>query len=180
MFLTRDDRKMSIIGGLLLVGLILAAGIAVYGVIFSQTESILGRSLEVALQGKARLFESQIDEGLADTRAVVTRPFLIQALQQLNAQPGSASTMRDMKRNVDSLQLAGFTAAAVYDMRGNEVMPVGRFSPNQVTLLSLHARRPDSFLVWDEGQFILRVSKDVLDQGGRRIGSITTEKICRS
>jgi PAS domain S-box-containing protein len=74
------------------------------------------------------------------------------------------------------LPLAGFTAAAVYDMRGNEVMQVGRFSPNQVTLLSLHARRPDSFLVWDEGQFILRVSKDVLDLGGRRIGSITTEK----
>ncbi|MCX7185471.1 MAG: diguanylate cyclase, partial [Nitrosospira sp.] len=174
MFLTRDDHKIGIAGGLLLAGLTLTAGIAVYGVMRPQIEATLGRGLEVALQGKARLFESQIDEGLAATRAVVTRPFLIQALQQINAQPGNASAMHDMKRNVDSLPQAGFTAASVYDMRGKELVQVGRFSRNEVPLLPLH-KHSGSSLAWD-GQFILRVSKDVLDQDGRRIGSVTTEK----
>ncbi|MEK6708531.1 MAG: PAS domain S-box protein, partial [Pseudomonadota bacterium] len=171
--MTRDDRKISIIGGLLLTGLALAAGIAVYGVMQRQTESTLGRGLEVALQGKARLFESQIEQGLADTQAVVTRPFLIQSMQRLNAQPGNASALRDLQRNVDSLPLADFTAASVYDMHGNELAQVGRFSRNQAAL-SLNSRNP-MFLLWD-GQFSLRVSQDVLDQDGRRIGSVTTEK----
>jgi len=70
LLLIRDDRKISIIGGLLLVGLTLVTGIAVYGVMRQQIESTLGRGLDVALQGKARLFESQIEEGLADTRAL--------------------------------------------------------------------------------------------------------------
>ena len=174
MFLTRDDRKISIAGGLLLTGLTLAAGIAVYSVMQRQIESTLGRGLEVVLQGKGNLLESKIEHGLSATREVATRPFLIQSLQQINAQPGSASALHDLQRNVDSLLLLGFSAAAVYDMRGNKIAQVGRFSRNQVSLLPLYTRR-DTFLLW-EGQFILRDSQDVLDQDGRRIGSVTVEK----
>ena len=101
MFLTRDNRKISIVGGLLLTGLTLAAGIAVYGVMQPQIESALGRGLKVTLQGKAHLFESQIEQGLADTRAVVTRPFMIQSVRQLNAQPGNVSALHDLERNVN-------------------------------------------------------------------------------
>ncbi len=174
MLLIRDDRKISIIGGLLLVGLTLVTGIAVYGVMRQQIESTLGRGLDVALQGKARLFESQIEENLADTRAVITRPFLIQALQQLNTWSGSASALHDLERNVDSLLRAGFSAATVYDVRGNELAQVGRFSSSQAPSLPLHSLNNTS-LLWD-GQFILRTTEGVLDQDGRRIGSITTEK----
>ncbi|MDO8436763.1 MAG: PAS domain S-box protein [Nitrosomonadaceae bacterium] len=174
MFLTRDDRKISIIGGLLLMGLTLATGIAVYGVMRQQIESTLGRGLDVALQGKARLFESQIAEGLASTRALAARPFLVQSMQQLNAQPDSTSALHDLERNVNSLTQAGFTAASVSDMRGNKLAQVGRFSRNQAPSLPLHSHNNTS-LLWD-GQLILRTSKDVLDQDGRRIGSVTTKK----
>ncbi|MDO8438126.1 MAG: ATP-binding protein [Nitrosomonadaceae bacterium] len=174
MLLIRDDRKISIIGGLLLMGLTLATGIAVYGVMRQQIESTLGRGLDVALQGKARLFESQIAEGLASTRALATRPFLVQSMQQLNAQPDNANALHDLERNVDSLTQAGFSAATVYDVHGNELAQVGRFSSNQTPSLPLHSHNNTS-LLWD-GQFILRTSKDVLDQDGRRIGSISTEK----
>ena len=174
MLLIRDDRKISIIGGLLLVGLTLVTGIAVYGVMRQQIESTLGRGLGVALQGKARLFESQIEEGLANTRALATRPFLVQSMQQLNAQPDSANALSDLERNVDSLTQAGFTAATVYDVRGNKLAQVGRFSSSQAPSLPLHSHNNTS-LLWD-GQFILRTTGGVLDQDGRRIGSIMTKK----
>lgn len=174
LLLTRDDRKISIIGGFLLMGLTLATGVAVYGVMRQQIESTLGRGLDVALQGKARLFESQIEAGLKDTRGVATRPFLVQSMQQLKVQPDSVSALRDLELNVNSLRLAGFAAATVYDMRGNELAQVGRFSWNQAPSLPLNSHN-NTFLLWD-GQFILRTSKGVLDQDGRRIGSITTEK----
>lgn len=171
--LTRDDRKISIIGGLLLMGLTLTTGIAVYDVMRQQIESTLGRGLDVALQGKAHLLESQIEKGLADTHAIVTRPFLIQSMQQLGAQPDETGALHDLQRNIDSLLLAGFTAAIVYDTKGRELSRVGNFSGNRTPVLPLSKENKTS-LLWD-GQFILRTSEAVFDQEGRLIGSITTE-----
>ena len=175
LFSKRDDYKVSIAGCLLVVGLILAAGIAVYSLMRPQIESALSRSIEIALMNKAHLFENQIEEGLAETRALATHPLLIQALQQLNTEPDSANIMHGLKQKIDSLHLAGVTAATVFNINGNEVMQKGYFSQNQTEKFPMHAHH-DSFLAWDDNQLILHVRKDVLDQYERRIGSITTEK----
>ncbi len=176
MLLTRDDRKISIIGGLLLLGLTLTTGIAVYSAMRQQTESVLGRGLGVALQGKALLIESQIEKGLEDTRALALRPFIIQFIRELNAQPDNDSALRDLARNVNSLTQAGFSAAVVYDMHGKVLSQVGHFSANQSQSLPLNKYR-NTFLVWDEQYLILRTNKEIIDEEMRRIGSITTEII---
>ncbi len=173
MLLTRDDRKISIIGGLLLLGLTLTTGIAVYSAMRQQIESVLGRGLDVALQGKALLIESLIEKGVADTRALTLRPFIIQSMKQLNAQPDNANALHDLVRNVNSLTQVGFSAAVIYDIHGNALSQVGRFSENQSQSLPLN-KYTNTALVWD-GQFILRTHKEVLDEDMRRIGSITTE-----
>ncbi|HLP81726.1 MAG TPA: hypothetical protein VK141_07035, partial [Nitrosomonas sp.] len=116
MFLTRDDRKISIIGGILLLGLTLTTGITVYSAMRQEIESVLGRGLAVALQGKAQLLESQIEKGLADTRALALRPFIVQSMQQLKTEPDNLSALHDLTRNVNSLPEAGFSAAVVHDM----------------------------------------------------------------
>ncbi|WP_394808114.1 ATP-binding protein [Nitrosomonas sp.] len=175
MFLTRDDRKISIIGGLLLLGLTLTTGLAVYSAMRQQIESVLGRGLGVALQGKALLIESLVQKGLADTRALALRPFLIQSMQELNTQPDNDNALNDLTRNVNSLTQAGFSAAVVYDMNGNLLSQVGRFSENQAQSISVN-KYSHTAIIWDE-QFILRTSIDVLDEERRRIGSITTEII---
>lgn len=174
MLLTHDNRKISIIGGLLLMGLTLTTGIAVYEVMRQQIESALGRGLDVALQGKGHLFESQIEKGLADTYAIITRPFLVQSIKQLNKYSGDINAEHDLQRNIDSLLLADFTAAIVYDVHGNKLSQVGHLSGNQAPSLPLNQYK-NTFLLWND-QFILRTSVDVLDQDERRIGSITTEK----
>ncbi|MBL0011882.1 MAG: hypothetical protein IPP22_14765 [Nitrosomonas sp.] len=97
MFLTRDDRKISIIGGLLLLGLTLTTGFAVYSAMRQQIESALGRGLGVALQGKALLIENLVQKGLADTHALALRPFIIQSMQELSAQPDNVSALHDLK-----------------------------------------------------------------------------------
>ncbi|PXW84952.1 signal transduction histidine kinase [Nitrosomonas sp. Nm84] len=173
MLLTRDDRKISIIGGLLLLGLTLTTGIAVYSAMRQQIESVLGRGLDVALQGKALHIENQIEKGIADTRALALRPFIIKSMQELNAQPDNNNALHDLERNVNSLTQAGFSAAVVYDIRGNALSQVGQFSEKQSQSLPLNKYHNTS-LVWD-GQFILRTNKEVLDADMRRIGSIMTE-----
>lgn len=173
MFLTRDDRKISIIGGLLLLGLTLTAGIAVYNAMQHQIESVLGRGLGVALQGKALLIESQVEKSVADTRALALRPFLIQSMQELNADPMDEHAMHNLMRNVNSLPDVGFYAAVVYDLRGKVLAQVGNFSNSKGQSLPLH-KYAQTALIWDQ-QFILRTSTDVLDSNKQRIGSITTE-----
>ncbi|MEK6735656.1 MAG: ATP-binding protein [Pseudomonadota bacterium] len=173
MRITRDDRKVSIIGGLLLMGLTLTTGVAVYGAMRQQIESALGRGLDVALQGKALLLESQIEKSLEDTSALAIRPFLIQSMQELNAQPNSESALNDLERNVNSLTQSGFSAAVVSDIHGKALSQIGNFSGNQDQSLPLNKYKNTS-LIWD-GQFILRTSKEVLDQDKHHIGNITTE-----
>lgn len=175
MLLIRENRKISIIAGLLLLGLTLTTGIAVYSVMRQQIESALDRGVDVALQGKALLLENEIEKGLGDTRALVIRPFLVQSMQQLNVQPNSDSALHDLEKNVKSLIEIGFSAAIVYDVHGNALSQVGHFSDNQAQSLPL-AKSNNTSLLWD-GQFILHTSEDVLDQDGQRIGRITTESI---
>lgn len=170
--------KISIAGSLLLIGLTLLSGFSVYKVMRSQIESTLGKGLEVALQGKERLFESQVEEGLADTYAVTTHPFLIKALQEINAQPDSADAIRIMKRDVDSLLLANFTAAFITDIRGNKIMRAGKFTKSTDDKLPLHYH-DNSFLVWENDQLILHDTQDILDQDKLRIGTLTTERNLR-
>ncbi len=155
------------------MGLTLITGVAVYSVMHQQIASSLGRGLAVALQGKGHLLESQIEKGLSDTRALAMRPFMIQSIQQLNAQPGSYSALSDLERNVHSLTQTGFSAAVVYDKQGNKLSAIGKFSENQSQSLLLN-KENDTFLIWD-GEFILHTSKEVFDKDGQRIGSITTE-----
>ncbi|MDP3413408.1 MAG: hypothetical protein Q8S16_09465, partial [Polaromonas sp.] len=76
LFSMRQDRWIALVGGLILLVTSMAAGIAVYVVMQQQTQSVLSRSLQTALQSNARLFESQISQALTDARTVATRPFL--------------------------------------------------------------------------------------------------------
>ena len=173
MLFTRDDHKISIIGGLLLLGLTLSTGIAVYSAMRQQIESVLGIGLRVALQGKALLVENQIQKGMGDTRALALRPFLIQSMQELNAQPENKSASRDLERNVNSLLEAGFSAAVVYDAKGNKLSQIGHFSENIAQSIPLPEYH-DTFLIWDK-QFILRTQVDITDQEKHHIGRIVTE-----
>ncbi len=179
MLLTRDDRKISIIGGLLLLGLTLTTGIAVYNTMRQQIESVLGRGLSVALQGKALLLETQIESGLADTYALALRPFIVRSMQELNMQPNNHMALNDLKRNVDSFPQIGFTAVAVFDINGNLLSRVGDFSENKNQSLSLSKHDDTTFLIWDK-RFILHASTKVFDQNMRFIGTIASIRATRS
>lgn len=172
---TRDNRKISIIGSLLLMGLTIITGVAVYGVMRQQIELSLGRGLGVALQGKGHLLESQIERSLANTEALAIRPFLIQSMQQLNQFPHDENALNDLEKNVQSLEQVGFSAARLFDLQGNLLSQSGIFSGRQTQSLPLN-QFGHSSLIWDD-QLILRTTKDVMDQSGRRIGSITTESV---
>ncbi|MBY0474762.1 MAG: hypothetical protein K2Q13_06850 [Nitrosomonas sp.] len=172
MFFTKDDHKISIIGGLLLLGLTLTTGITVYNAMRQQIETVLGRGLTGALEGKALLFQTRIEKGIEDTRALALRPFIVQFMQDLNDNIDNESASSNLTRNVNSLTLIGFSAAVIYDRNDNILSQVGVFSSNENPTILLD-NAGSSKLIWDN-VFILRTTVNVFNQG-KKIGRITTE-----
>ena len=153
--------------------LTLAAGIFVYVVMQRQAHSMLSRSLESSLQSDVSLFESQIDQALNNTRVVATRPYLIKLLQLLASNSNDATAQVELQQAIQSFLLTGYTGMAFYDVRDHEVARGGVFSRQHDLRVPLKTKHR-AFLLWN-GQFLLQVSIDVLDQQGRSIGIVTTE-----
>ncbi len=169
-----DHQKIVVIAGLLLMGLTLVTGIAVYSVMRQQIELSLGRGLDVALQGKAHLLESQIEDGLTNITALATRPFLAQVVEQLNIKSVDSKARGNLNSTLYSLTQTGFSAIAVYGKQGDQLSKVGHFSEKKTQALPLNMAT-ETVLIWDS-EFILHSNKEIIDQHGRPIGKIMIEK----
>ena len=168
-----EKYRINILSALILAALTLAAGISVYVVMQRQAESLLSQKIESLLHSNERLFQSEIEQSLNNTKSAAKRPFVIQSLQLHASKPGNTSGLTDLQRIARSIVPDFFTALSFYDARGDKVASSGHFSQRhdlRVPLKStIHAA-----LLWD-GQFILQASVEVLDQQGRRIGMVMTE-----
>ena len=173
MFPAFEKYRIDILSALILAALTLAAGISVYVVMQRQAESLLSQKIESLLQSNERLFQSEIEQSLNNTKSVAKRHLLNQSLQLLASKPGNTSGLASLQRIARRIVPDTFTALSFYDARGDKVVSSGHFSQKhdlRVPLKStIHAA-----LLWD-GQFILQASVEVLDQQGRRIGMVMTE-----
>jgi len=173
--LQRDDRKISIIGALILLALTLATGVAVYRVMQNQAESMLANKLATSLQHNIRLFDSQIGDALAETQALAPRISLITNLQSLAAKPGDAKSLYELQRRADLIKSTGFKAVSIYDARDQLVAQAGVFAQSPVLSVALHTSSPAA-LLW-EREYILQARIDIRDAQQRRLGTVVTERL---
>jgi PAS domain S-box-containing protein len=169
----RQDRWIALVGGIILLVTSMAAGIAVYVVMQQQTQAVLSRSLQAALQSNARLFESQINQALTDARTVATRPFLAQTLQVLASTPDDATALLAMQRAATSFLPTGFKAMSFTDAAGREVARAGSFSRSDEQHVPL-SKTDKAILLWN-GTFTVQTQLDILDPQGARVGAVQTE-----
>ena len=175
MFLKNEDNRISIIVGLILATLIMASGFSVYGLMQQKAKSILSKTLEVSLLNNVHLFEDQIDVWINNTQTVSTRFTVIKGLQQPQPNNGNVKERINLQQTAQSFLPTGFIGVAFYNALDREVARAGRFSQTPALRVPLNTKIP-AFLLWD-GQFILQVSMEVLDQQGHHIGRVMTEKI---
>lgn len=172
-FLKHQDRRISLIGGLILAGLTLATGVLVYLVMQRQVEHLLSKSLEVALQSDARLFNSEMNQALTSARLVTSHPHTVRTLELLESEPNNSKVLAELQLIAQLFLQSGFTGFSFYDLRGQEVARAGHFSQNHDESVRLKTKER-ARLMWDE-QFILHSSVDVVGEQGRRIGTVMTE-----
>lgn len=173
LFLKDQERRINIIGGLLMLLLTVLASLSVYAVLQWQQKSALINELQTTLQKKATLFEAQIDEEIGNTLEAAGNVDTIKTLRLLDATPGDTMLTDKIHQLAESLLQLGFSGLNFYNIRGQTLARAGHFSQKDGQRVVLGTSR-QALLIWDR-QFILQVSSDVYDPAGRSLGSVTTE-----
>jgi signal transduction histidine kinase/ActR/RegA family two-component response regulator len=151
----------------------------VYQVMAKQTQESLGRGLEVTLTEGIRILSFELENSSIASHGAVTRPFLISALSQLSLDSPNSTALQALKKNIDSLPEAGFSAAVVYDANNNQLFSVGALVNSTDTSLTLNnAADNGKTLIFNpsERKIYLRIEEFVLNAAGHRIGKLKTER----
>lgn len=167
-----NSRRITIIGGLILVSLTVITGILVFAIMQRHTESILSTSLELSLHSRARLFQSRLEDQANDVITIATRPFLIQQIRNINTGTDKEKAIKRLQRGMDSFLQTGFTALVIFDDTDKEILRVGNFISNEDLNVPLHLPVPAALLWKDE--LILSTEQAFTDKG-EKIGSIRTQ-----
>lgn len=176
MFISRDERKISLIGGLILTVLTLTAGFSVFIFMQKQTEFLLSRSLEVSLQNTVQLFEHQIQQGLNESRAIAAHPPLIEAFTRTQSSTDSNQDLSSVKQIANVLAHKSLIGINLYDNKNNLLINEGKTSNHHALKIRLKTNENlHAFLLWDQ-QLILRTSQDVLNQNHQIMGRIMLEQ----
>ena len=168
----KEERRISVIGGAVLVAIALAAGLSGLSGMQKQAEFILDKSLESSLHNQVRLFENTINQSVLKTVTVATRPFLIDEIKSAGSGRNAPKALQALERGARSFLETGFSAVALYGAAGRQVAIAGRFV--QQPALSVRLTLPHHvMLLWHNG-LVLRMMVHMADHG-RRVGTVVTE-----
>lgn len=169
---TARVRRISVLAALILIAATVTAGVLVFIVMQHQSETLLSKSLQLALQNRSNLFELAVNERIGAAVTIATRPFIMQELGTLARRPGDAGALKALARAATSFRKTGFTTVAIFDALGHEMARAGNGAQRPSLDIALDTQYA-SRLLWKDG-FILRNQIPIIKKG-IRIGSVVTE-----
>lgn len=134
-----ESRRITVLGGLILVVLTVVTGLLVFAIMQRQGEAILSTSLKLSLQSRASLFQSALESRANGVVTIATRPFLIQQINRINRDPGNPDALFALQRAVKSFLPTGFSSLAILGANGTVIAHAGDFvaGPNASLPLAL-------------------------------------------
>ncbi len=166
-----EDLRISVIGGVILAVLTVAAGVSTYLVMRREAESILKRNLGALLQDDARVFTQEIRGRIRQSVTVATRPFVIDSLRAVDGRPDDTPARSDLQRIARSFLPLGFSAVEFVNRNGQILVRAG---PLRIPDFIVPFMAPqEAFLLWQRRP-LLEVLAPVTD-GGRRLGYVITQ-----
>ena len=166
------SRRITILGTLILVALTLIAGVVVFAIMQRNTKSILSTSLELALQSRARVFQSSFDDRVNRLVTIATRPFLIQQINKIDADKTDTKARFLLQRGLNSFLSTGFSALEILDANGKEIIHAGTFITHPDISVPLKLAVPAT-LMW-KGELIFS-AKTVFRDHGKTVGFIRSQ-----
>lgn len=149
--MSRDDKKISLIGGLILLAIASSAGLAGFALMANTTREVLNNSLMISLEHRARSFETIINHAAEGALLASTRP----RFNILMAKHAREALDMDERQEVqkildDIIKNTPITALKLYDLNGNLIGQRGELidaAPFQVTL----GNEGSMTLLWKDG-----------------------------
>ena len=164
--------RIVLIAGIILVVVTLLAGVTVFVVMQRDAEVRLNKSLQLSLQSRVQLTETEIRTGFDRTALIATRPLMTDQLQFVNTRAADTAARKKLDAVARSFLQGGLTAIAFYSKNGQELTRVGVFT--QQPELAVPLNFPGHVqLLWD-GQLLLRAVVEIKKEG-RVIGKVMTE-----
>ncbi len=183
--LNGEDRKITVISGLLLSAIALSGGLVVATMMAQQTEEVLKNSLATILDSRIQVVHGEINDAIEDAVNTSNRIHLRAALSRISKGADTAEDYKEMEAVLNRLhKVKGIPAVAVYDVNGRKLGQRGEFidSEFKVSLPSNNRSTSKKFsaeskvtLLWHNG-FILNVKQDAIDDAGKRIGIVNIDE----
>ena len=167
-----ESRRITIMGALILVVLTLATGVVVFAIMQSNTKSILSTSLELALQSRARVFQTSLDNHINRLVTIATRPFLVQQINKLHVDKTDKKARFLLQKGMDSFLPTGFTALEILDANGKEIVRAGNFITRPDISVPVNLQIPAT-LFW-KGELFLS-AKAVFRDHGKTVGFVRSQ-----
>ena len=148
LYTDRDDKKISLISGTILLAIALSAGLAGFVLMARTTQEVLTNSLMISLEHRARTFNTSIDNAVRNVSAASTRPRLTALIAKHMRQGLNDAEYQEMYKIIDTvIASTSITALVVYDSAGHVIGKRGELvsdAPFQVPL----ATPGDVSLLW--------------------------------
>ncbi len=155
----RRARSINLVAALLVVGVGLMTGLAVFSVMRKNAEVALRHSLVSQLALRVQWVVRDLHDGRLRVRAVATRPLLADEL--VRAGKARAAAHRAVDRALRSFLALRFSALAIYTAPGKVFAEVGRFMRHPALELPVGGDLGTT-LLWNEARgFVLRAALPV-------------------
>lgn len=169
LFQTREDLRVELLGGALMVFVGLVGGLSAFTLLQEQTESVLRNGLRLAFNGRQDLLASEIPTLVEATRSFANRPGIQRALARLRRNPDDRAARQVLEFALDSHVGTQPVGGRLFDSRGRLVASDGSPPHASLVLPLRHAR--DAALAWDGTSTSLRTAQPILVRG-IRVGRI--------
>ena len=157
---------------MILIAVTVSAGAMVFYVMKNHAENLLRNSLRSSLENHVVLAKAELHQGIQKSTMVATRPFIIQQIGFLNSPEHHDAAVVALQKSVQSFVSTGFSAIALLDRRGLEIVRAGDFL--QQPELEVPLDSPAHTQLVYKGQFFLRTSIPIIETK-HRIGTVLTE-----
>ena len=160
----RDDKKITLISGAILLGIALSAGLAGFVLMAKTTQTVLTDNLMISLEHRMRALQASIDNGIETTRLASTRP-RFNALLAKHAQEGMNDAEHQEIHKIldDIIKNTPIRALIVYDARGNILGKRGQLIDSPAFQAPLGGTNGAS-LLWKEVT-VLRAQTPIVPKG---------------
>ena len=162
----RADKKISFIGGMILLGIAVTAGLAGFVLMAETTHKVLTESLSISLEYRARSFQATLNNAVDSAVLASTRPrFNILMAKHAHVSLSQIEHEEIQKILDDIIKNTPIVALAVYDLQANIIGKRGKLisDPSFDAPLAIDG---DFSLLWEDAT-VLRARVPILPKGVR-------------